>query len=141
MDYGPPGSSVHWISQARILEWVATSFSRPSSNPAIEPVSPVLAGGFFTVEPPGKPKRNPTFCLFIHSSPTSSDSRPGCLIPFQCLECMSFDPCNCPSRSSFFTACRCGMCPWLFPRISLSCGLNRSKTSCGIAVSFLSSSR
>ena len=23
MDCGPPGSSVHWISQARILEWVA----------------------------------------------------------------------------------------------------------------------
>ena len=28
MDYKPPGSSVHWILQARILEWVATPFSR-----------------------------------------------------------------------------------------------------------------
>ena len=28
MDYSLPGSSVHGISQARILEWVATSFSR-----------------------------------------------------------------------------------------------------------------
>ena len=28
MDYSPPGSSVHGISQARILEWVAISFSR-----------------------------------------------------------------------------------------------------------------
>ena len=28
VDYSPPGSSVHWISQARILEWVAISFSR-----------------------------------------------------------------------------------------------------------------
>ena len=27
MDYGPPGSSVHGILQARILEWVAISFS------------------------------------------------------------------------------------------------------------------
>ena len=27
----PPGSSVHGISQARILEWVAISFSRASS--------------------------------------------------------------------------------------------------------------
>ena len=26
MDYNPPGSSVHGISQARILEWVAISF-------------------------------------------------------------------------------------------------------------------
>ena len=28
MDYGPPGSSFHRIIQARILEWVAISFSR-----------------------------------------------------------------------------------------------------------------
>ena len=33
MDCGPPGSSVHGISQARILEWVAISFSRGSSQP------------------------------------------------------------------------------------------------------------
>ena len=28
MDCSPPGSSVHGISQSRILEWVASSFSR-----------------------------------------------------------------------------------------------------------------
>ena len=33
MDYGPPGSSVHGILQARILKWVAISFSRGSSQP------------------------------------------------------------------------------------------------------------
>ena len=33
MDRSPPGSSVHGISQARILEWVAISFSRGSSRP------------------------------------------------------------------------------------------------------------
>ena len=33
MDCGPPGSSVHGIFQARILEWVAISFSRGSSQP------------------------------------------------------------------------------------------------------------
>ena len=33
MDYSPPHSSVHGISQARILEWVAISFSRESSWP------------------------------------------------------------------------------------------------------------
>ena len=33
MGYSPPGSSVHGISQARILEWVAISFSRGSSRP------------------------------------------------------------------------------------------------------------
>ena len=31
MDYGPPGSSLHGILQARILEWVAIPFSRESS--------------------------------------------------------------------------------------------------------------
>ena len=33
MDCSPPGSSVHGISQARILEWVAMPFSRGSSWP------------------------------------------------------------------------------------------------------------
>ena len=33
VDYSPPGSSVHGIFQARILEWVAISFSRRSSQP------------------------------------------------------------------------------------------------------------
>ena len=33
MDCSPPGSCVRWISQARILKWVATPFSRRSSGP------------------------------------------------------------------------------------------------------------
>ena len=33
LDCSPAGSSVHGISQARILEWVANSFSRGSSWP------------------------------------------------------------------------------------------------------------
>ena len=33
MDCSPPGSSVHGILQARILEWVVSSFSRGSSRP------------------------------------------------------------------------------------------------------------
>ena len=33
MDCNPPGSSVHGILQARILEWVVISFSRGSSRP------------------------------------------------------------------------------------------------------------
>ena len=33
MDCSPPGSSVHGVLQARILEWVAISFSRASSRP------------------------------------------------------------------------------------------------------------
>ena len=57
MDYSSPGSSAQRISQARMLEWVAISFSRGSSWPSIKPVSPAspaLAGRFFTTVPPGK---------------------------------------------------------------------------------------
>ena len=48
MDSSPPGYTFHGISQARILEWVATSFSRASSQPGMEPASPALADDFFT---------------------------------------------------------------------------------------------
>ena len=55
MDDSLPGSSVYGgISQARVPEWVVISFSRGSSRPRIESVSPAVAGGFFTTEPPGK---------------------------------------------------------------------------------------
>ena len=33
VDYTPPGSSIHGIFQARVLEWGAISFSRGSSQP------------------------------------------------------------------------------------------------------------
>ena len=39
VDDGPPGSSVHGILQARILEWVAISFSRGSS-----PIFKIICG-------------------------------------------------------------------------------------------------
>ena len=51
MDYSPPGSSVHGILQARILEWVAMPSSRDFLNAGIEPASltsPALVGGFST---------------------------------------------------------------------------------------------
>ena len=33
MDCSPPGSAIHGILQARVLEWVAIPFSRGSSQP------------------------------------------------------------------------------------------------------------
>ena len=44
----PPGSSVHGISQARILEWVSISFSSGSSWPGNWTGVSCIAGGFFT---------------------------------------------------------------------------------------------
>ena len=46
------------ILQARILEWVAISFSRGSFQPRDWTWVSCLASGFFTTEPPGKPHYN-----------------------------------------------------------------------------------
>ena len=48
MDGSPPGSSVHGISQARILERVAISFSKESSLPRNWTQVSCSAGGFFS---------------------------------------------------------------------------------------------
>ena len=42
MDGSLRGSSVHGIFQAVVLEWIAISFSRGSSDPGIEPRSPAF---------------------------------------------------------------------------------------------------
>ena len=72
MDCSPPGSSLRGISQARIQEWVAISFSRGDlPDPGIEPVSPASpaspawAGGFFTSSATWESVSSPsclTFC-------------------------------------------------------------------------------
>ena len=43
MDHILPGSSVHGILQARILEWVTTPSSRDLPNPGIQPASPTAS--------------------------------------------------------------------------------------------------
>ena len=61
MDYSPPGSSVHGISQARILESLPFPSPGDLPDPGIKPaslVSPALAGGFFTTATPGKPHKD-----------------------------------------------------------------------------------
>ena len=65
MNCSLPGSFVHVISQARILEWVAISFPGDLPNAGMECKSPALAGRFFTTEPPGKSKVGWTSDLFI----------------------------------------------------------------------------
>ena len=48
MDCSPPGSSIHRIFLARALEWVASPFSRGSSQPRDPTWVSCIAGGFFT---------------------------------------------------------------------------------------------
>ena len=72
MDCSPSDSSVHSISQARILEWVAISFSRGPSQPRDQTA---LIGGFFTAEPPGKPNththlNHQTISQTLHGCPS-----------------------------------------------------------------------
>ena len=63
MDYHPPGSSVHGLSLARMLEWVALSFSRGSSQ-SYETWSPALQVDSLLSEPPGKPGK---MCRLVES--------------------------------------------------------------------------
>ena len=71
MDCSLPGSSVHRILQARILEWVSIPFSRGSSGPRDWTLVSSFAGGFFTVwdtsEAPSWPKGSLKLTNFIFS--------------------------------------------------------------------------
>ena len=50
MDCSPSGSSVHGISQARVLEWFAIFFSRESSQLRNQTHISCTAGRYFTTE-------------------------------------------------------------------------------------------
>ena len=64
MACSPPGSSIHGILQARILEWVAMPSFMGSSQPRDQTqgslMFPTLAGRFLPLAPPGKPLSIPT---------------------------------------------------------------------------------
>ena len=55
MDCSPPGFFIHGISEKNTRVRCHLPSPGGSSDPGIEHTSPVLAGGFFTTEPPGKP--------------------------------------------------------------------------------------
>ena len=68
MVYSPPESSVHGISQARILDWLAVPFSRESSIPRDRTqVSPIEADSLPS-EPPAKPIKVKLAFRVQHSS-------------------------------------------------------------------------
>ena len=58
MDCSPPGSSVHGIFQARILEWLPFPSPGDLPDPGIEPRSPALQADFFPTELWGNPMTN-----------------------------------------------------------------------------------
>ena len=73
MDCSPPGSSVHGILQARILEWVAIASTGELPNPGITPGSPAWQVDSLLSEPPGQPSWSD------HLEQGSSRSRIWCL--------------------------------------------------------------
>ena len=78
MDCSLPGSSVHGILQARLLEWVAMPFSKGSSWPRDQTMSlwsPTLAGGLFTTER-----------LHFHFSLSCTGEGNGNPVQYSCLE-------------------------------------------------------
>ena len=71
MDCSLPGSSVHGISQTRILGWIAIPSSRGASQPRDRThvsCGFYIAGRFFTVEPPQKPIQQDTNIKFTETS-------------------------------------------------------------------------
>ena len=57
MDGSLPGSSIHGIFQARILEWVAFPSPGDLPKPGMEPGSSTLQADALPSEPPGKPHK------------------------------------------------------------------------------------
>ena len=58
MDYSPPGSSVHGILQAKILEWVPLPFPGDLPSPGIKPKSPELQEDSLPLSPQGTLHQN-----------------------------------------------------------------------------------
>ena len=65
MDCSPPGSSVHWILQARILPCPPPG---DLPYPGFDPASLALRGRFSTIEPPRKPIINSMYCQLLMPS-------------------------------------------------------------------------
>ena len=78
MDCSLPGSSVHGIFQARVLEWVAIPFSRGSFRPRDWTQVSCIAGDSLPADPAGKPKNTGVGSLsLLHRIFPTQGSKPG----------------------------------------------------------------
>ena len=114
MDCSPPGSSVHRILLARIVEWVAMPSSRGYSQPTdwIQVFCIFLiAGEFFTTEPLGKPN-DFSFRSVQVSRSIMSDSLWSHGLQHAMLPCPSPTPRACSNS--------CPLSQWCHPTISSS---------------------
>ena len=65
MDFSPPGSSVHGILQARILEWIVIPFSRGSSWPRDRTQVSCITDGFYQLSYQGRSKNTEVVSLSL----------------------------------------------------------------------------
>ena len=65
VDSTPPGSSVHGIFQARILQWIAISFPGDLPDPGIKPASPALQAEFSLLKHQGSSKEDLVVFFFF----------------------------------------------------------------------------
>ena len=65
VDYSPPGSPVHGILQARILERLPFPSPGESSQSRIEPVSPALQAVSLPLDQEGRPTLAISYCFTI----------------------------------------------------------------------------
>ena len=69
MGYSPPGSCVHGVLQARVMEWVCVPSPRDLPHPGLEPASltsPALADGFFTTSATWEAPHNMCMYIYMH---------------------------------------------------------------------------
>ena len=85
MDWSLPGSSIHGISQARILEWVAISSSRELPNPRMEYTSPALALDFLPLSHTGSPSECMHRCSYLSVDWVESIIHKGLILLFHKL--------------------------------------------------------
>ena len=72
MDCSLPGSSVHGIFQAIVLEWIAISFSRDLPDPGIEPRSPHCRQALYRLSHHVELSANPCPTPLLSCSPSFS---------------------------------------------------------------------
>ena len=140
MDCSSPGSSVHGISQARRVEWVA--FPTPGSlpDPGIESTfvaAPILPDRFFTTEPPGKPMEPISPLLYFDATLDSQNSKLNqVILRVNGFSSVQFSPSvesdslwphglqhtrlPCPSWTPGVYSSSCSLSQWCHPTISSS---------------------
>ena len=123
MDYSLPGSSVHGVTQVRILEWAAVSSSRASSQPrdwtCISCVS-CIAGEFYLLSHQGSPTHIPSTTSQYNHLPLQITGTSGNLVwtmkvLISC--CLFFMTAASKCFSPFLERVEWQSLPWLFESV------------------------